>query len=252
MNLLRAEWTKIRSVRSTWIAAVSIVLSGAVLSVLAASDLLGKSPSELPEPWDPTAVSLKGMLFARLVIGMLGALSVTSEYATGMISTSLATVPARSRLLAAKTIVVAAIAFGTAVTTVLVSFATGQLMFSSAGLPIASIGDPRVAGALVGAVLYMTLVALIGVAVGVLMRSTTSSLVIFVGAMLLVPALAPGLPGALGEWFARYWPITAGQAVYTVMPADGTVAPWLGLGILAAATVGVGVAGLVAFRARDV
>ncbi|MFC5745739.1 hypothetical protein [Actinomadura rugatobispora] len=77
MGVLRSEWTKLRSVRSTWIAAVSTIAAGAALSVLGASDLLGTSPSDLPGDWDPTAAGLKGFLFAQLVIGMLGALSVT-------------------------------------------------------------------------------------------------------------------------------------------------------------------------------
>jgi hypothetical protein len=73
-----------------------------------------------------------------------------------------------------------------------------------------------------------------------------------VGALLLVPALGPSLPGALGDWFARFWPITAGQAAYTVVPVDGAVAPALGLGILVTAVVAVGLAGHAAFRVRDV
>lgn len=252
MNLLRSEWTKLRSVRSTWIATLSTVAAGAALSVLAASDLLGASPSELPSGWDPTATSLRGFLFAQLVIGMLGALSVTSEYDTGMIGTSFSVVPARSRLLTAKTVIVTATAFVTALATTLVSFTVVQLVLSGAGLPHADIGDPGVVRALAGGALYLTLIALIGVAIGVLTRSTAGSLAVLVGALLLVPALAPGLPGAVGNWFEQYWPITAGQAAYTVVPVDDTVAPWLGLGILATAAVAVGVAGHAALRARDV
>jgi ABC-2 type transport system permease protein len=249
MTVLRSEWTKLRSVRSTWIAALSTVASGAALSVLGASDLLGAPPSD---GWDPTATSLTGFLFAQLVIGMLGALSVTPEFATGTIGTSLAAVPSRFRLFAAKTTVVAAVAFITGLATTLVSFTAVQLMFTGAGLPAASPGDPGVVGALLGATLYLTLIAIGGVAVGALTRSTTSSLAVLVGALLLVPAIAPGLPGALGDWFARYWPVTAGQAGYAVVPVDGAVAPWLGLGVLALAAAAVVVAGHTALRVRDV
>ncbi|MFD0773204.1 ABC transporter permease [Streptomonospora algeriensis] len=252
MNVLRSEWTKLRSVRSTWIAALSTVGSGAALSALGAGDLLGTPPSERPAGWDPTATSLQGFLFAQLVIGMLGALSVTSEYDTGMIGTTLAAVPSRSRLFTAKTAVVAAIAFVTGLGTTLVSFTAVQAMISGAGLPAAGIADPGVAGALVAATLYLTLIALIGAAVGTLARSAAGSLAVLVGVLLLVPALGPGLPGALGDWFARYWPITAGQAAYTVAPVEGMVAPGLGLGILAVAAAGVGIAGHTALCARDV
>ncbi|GHF70616.1 ABC transporter permease [Amycolatopsis bartoniae] len=251
-NTIRSEWTKLRSVRSTWILVASAVFSGVALSVLGMSDLLGVPASQVPPGWDPTAGSLKGFLFAQLVIGMLGAFSVTPEYASGLIGSSLAVVPARSRLLVAKTLVVAAIAFVTSLLTTVISFTVVQVSVKGAGLPAAGLGQPGVFGALVGATLYLTFVALIGVAVGVLTRSSTGSLAVLVGALLLVPALAPGLPGAVGDAFGRYWPITAGQAAYTVVPVEGAVSPGSGLVILLVAAVVVTVVGHAAFRARDV
>jgi ABC-2 type transport system permease protein len=252
MNLLRSEWTKLRSVRSTWIAALSAVVSGVALSVLGASDLLGASASDLPAGWDPTAESLKGFLFAQLIIGMLGAFSITPEFGTGMIGTSLVFVPSRSRLLAAKATVVAAIGLAVSVVTTMLSFGIVQLMVKEAGLPAAGLSDPGVGRALVSGVLYLTLIALLGVAVGALVRSATSTLALLVGALLLVPALGPSLPGAVGDRFGEFWPITAGQAAYAVVPAAGTVAPGLGLLILAAAAFAAIVASHVAFRVRDV
>jgi ABC-type transport system involved in multi-copper enzyme maturation permease subunit len=248
MNVLRSEWTKLRSVRSTWIAALSAVAAGVALSALGAS---GASPSDLPPGWDPTAVSLKGFLFAQLIIAMMGALSITSEYGTGLIGTSLVFVPSRSRLLAAKAAVVAAVGFVVALATTVLSFAAVQLMLTGAGLPAARPGDPGVLRALIGGTLYLTLVALVGMAVGVIVRSATTSLAVLVGALLLVPALGPGLPGVLGDLFGTFWPTTAGQAAYAVVPADGMVAPGLGLLILAGAGVIVTVAGHVVFRVRD-
>jgi ABC-2 type transport system permease protein len=248
MNVLRSEWTKLRSVRSTWIAVLGAVAACVALGVLGVSDQLGGSPADLPSDWDPTAESLKGYLFAQLVVGMLGVLSVTPEYASGMIGTSLTAVPSRPRLLGAKALVVVAIALVTGLVTTLVSFAVVQLLLGGADLPAAGIGDPGVARALVGGTLYLTLVALIGVAVGVLGRSTAVGLAVLVGALLLVPALA----GILGDWFAQHWPITAGQAAYAVVPGADAVAPGLGLAILAATALGVGVAALVVLGRRDV
>ena len=252
MNLLRSEWTKLRSVRSTWLAALSTVASAVALGVLGSFDLLGGPPSELPGDWDPTAASLKGFLFAQLIIGMLGALSITPEYGTGMIGTSLAFVPARSRLLAAKAVVVAAVALAVSLATTLISFTVVQLMFRGADLPAAGLGDPGVIGALAGATVYLTLVALLGLAVGTLVRSATTSLAVLVGVLLLVPALGPGLPGALGDLFGRFWPITAGQAAYTVVPVPDAVAPLLGLVILTVAATATTVAGHAATRRCDV
>jgi ABC-2 type transport system permease protein len=252
MNVLRSEWTKLRSVRSTWIAALSAVAAGVALSVLGASDLLNASPSDLPVGWDPTAESLKGFLFAQLIIGMLGVLSVTPEFGSGMIGTSLVFVPSRSRLLAAKAAVVGGIGLVVGLATSVLSFGVVQLMLTGAGLPAAGPGDPGVARALISGTLYLTLVALLGVAIGALVRSATSSLALLVGAALLVPALGPGLPGAVGDWFGKFWPITAGQAAYAVVPTDGMIAPGPGLLILAIAAAATSVASHVAFRARDI
>jgi ABC-2 type transport system permease protein len=251
MNLVRSEWTKLRSVRSTWIAALSAVAAGVALSVLGASDMLRASASDLPAGWDPTAQSLKGFLFAQLVIGMLGALSVTPEYSTGLIGSSLVFVPSRSRLLAAKAAVVTGITLAVSLLTTVLSFTVVQLMVRSADLPAAGPGDPGVLRALTGGTVYLTLVGLLGLAVGSLVRSATSSLAVLVGALLLVPALGPGLPGALGDWFGRFWPITAGQSAYTVVPVDGRTNPGLGLLILAVAAAAITLAGHLVFRRRD-
>jgi ABC-2 type transport system permease protein len=249
MNALRFEWTKLRSVRSTWIAVAATIFSSLALSILGASDVLNGSAADLPQDWDPTAASLKGFLFAQLIIGMLGALSIAPEYATGLIGTSLAVMPSRSRLLAAKAAVVVALALLTALVTTLASFVAVQLMLRSADLPAAGIGDAGVARSLAVAVCYLTLVALIGVAIGTLARSTASSLAVLVGALLLVPALAPGI---VGDDAAKFWPITAGQAAYTTIRLDHMVSPGLGLAILAVAAGLVSIASLATFRVRDV
>ncbi|MDQ6523607.1 ABC transporter permease [Nocardioides sp. LHD-245] len=252
MSLVRSEWTKLRSLRSTWLVVLSTVVAGVALSVLGSSDFFGDPASSLPGDWDPTATSLKGFLFAQLLVGMLGALAITNEQDTGTIGTSLAFVPSRARLLAAKTIVLTAVALGTALVTTLASFFAVQLAFDGTGIPAAGLTDPGVVRALLCATLYLTLVALAGIAVGVLGRSATASLAVLVGVLLLVPALGPGLPGRLGGWFEKYWPITAGQASYDVVHHPGALAPGAGLGILALVVAGTGAAALTALRGRDV
>lgn len=251
MSILCSEWTKLSSVRTTWLLVVSAMLASVSLGLLGVSDLIGAQPSALPDNWDPTATSLKGLLFAQLLVGMLGALSITSEFDTGMIATSLSIVPSRPRLLIAKAAVVSAIGLGTGVATALISFTAVQMVLEDADIPIASIGGPGVVWALFGAAIYLTLVSLIGLSVGVLARSTAGSLAALVGITLLTPAIAPSIPGPIGDWFAGYWPITAGQKAYTVIRLANDVTPWLGLGILAAAAFALGIASIVAFVSRD-
>lgn len=251
MSILSSEWTKLSSVRSTWLLVLSAMLASVLLGLLGVSDLIGAQPADLPDDWDPTAASLKRLLFAQLLVGMLGALSITSEYDTGMIATSLSIVPSRPRLLIAKAAVVSAIGLGTGIATALIGFTAVQMVLGDADIPIARIGAPGVAWALAGAAIYLTLVAVIGLSVGVLGRSTAGSLAALVGITLLMPAIAPSIPGATGDWFARYWPITAGQKAYTVMPLANEVTPSLGLAILTAATLALGIASIAAFVLRD-
>jgi ABC-2 type transport system permease protein len=248
VNVLRSEWIKLRSVRSTWIALLATVLSGVALSVLGVSDLLGSPASQLPPDWDPTATSLKGFLFAQLVIGMFGALAITAEYSTGTINTSLAVVPARSRVLAAKALIVGGGALVAAGVTTLASFGVVQALLAAADLPSAHPDDAAVVSALVGGTLFLTTVSILGLAIGTITRSTASALTVLVGVLLLVPAVG----GSIGNWFSRYWPATAGQSVYAVVRTPDNVAPWLGFTILAVAVLAVMAAAQGTLARRDV
>jgi ABC-2 type transport system permease protein len=214
MNVLRFEWVKLRSVRSTWLLLLGTIVSGTALGVVGVSDL-SISQGPILADWDPTAASLKGTLFAQLVIGMLGALSITTEYDSGLLGTSLSVVPSRLRLLAAKATVVAIVGAVTGAATTVASFYMVQFVLDTAGVPSAAAGEPGVLYALVGASFYLMLIALLGLAVGVLTRSTAGSLAVLIGVTLLIPAIGPGLPGSIGEWFAHYWPTTAGPLTWS-------------------------------------
>lgn len=251
MNLLASEWIKARSIRSTWLTAIAGVFATVAIGLLGIAGLLESWHTELPEGWDPTAISLKGILVGQLLFGMLGAAAVTSEYATGMISTSLSVVPQRSRLLAAKAAVTAAVAAVASILAVTASFLAGQAIIRAAGLPAAPLDDPAVTRALLCAALYLTLTALLGLAFGIFTRSSSGALSIIVAIALLAPALLPALPGAVGETVARFWPTTAGQAGYTVVATDG-VPPLVGIGVLTLFTLYVSIASHLVLRARDV
>jgi hypothetical protein len=165
MNALRFEWIKFRSLRGSWLMVGATVLAGLALSVLGVSDLLDVSTADLPAGWDPTATSMQGFLFAQLLIGMAGALAVTPEFASGVIGSSLAVVPSRTRLLAAKTAVVGGVVGVTAMVTTLLSFGVVQGVLGASGLPAASLGDPDVLGALVGGTVYLSAIGVGGLAV---------------------------------------------------------------------------------------
>ena len=104
-DVLRSEWAKLRSVRSTfWALTVTVVLGVGLGAVISAAAAHGYAKSSLSgkQSWDPTGISQAGMAIAQLAIVVLGVLCISSEYSSGMIRTSLVAVPKRGRVLAAK------------------------------------------------------------------------------------------------------------------------------------------------------
>ncbi|GAB3153159.1 ABC transporter permease [Microbacterium neimengense] len=249
MNLFASEWIKTRSVRSTWLLAASTVVVTALVSLLGISGLSAQWQAELPGDFDPVGVSFKGILVGQLLMAMLGAQAVTSEYASGQIISTLAIAPRRARLFAAKALVTVSVAAVAAVVTVAASFAAGQAALAVAGLPTASPDDGETVRAIVCAAAYLMLSAVLGLAFGTLTRSSSGALAIVVSVALLVPALAPGLPGIVGQFAGTFWPTTAGQASYTV--SGSGVPPLLGLAVMAVFTVWMTAAAVTTLRVRD-
>lgn len=250
MNLLASEWIKIRSVRSTWIIALATVVVTVMVSLLGISGLMAGWQAELPADFDPAGNSFKGILVGQILIATLGAQAMTSEYATGQIITSLTIAPKRGALLAAKLAIAAIVALAIAIVTVACSFGASQAALTAAGLPTASLADPGTIRAILCAIAYLVLTAILGLAFGTITRSSSGSLAIIVTVALLVPALAPGIPGVLGDIAGTYWPLTAGQASYTTTEA-GSFPPLAGLAIMAVFTLWTALAANLTLKTRD-
>ena len=251
MNILASEWIKIRSVHSTWVLATSTVIVTVVVSLLGISGLLAAWTTELPRDWDPTGISFKGILVGQILAAMLGVQVISGEYATGMITTTLTIAPKRWTLLFAKAGVTTLVALPTSVVAVATSFAASQAVLGAANLPTASLADPDVLRALACAVLYLVLSAVLGLAFGTITRSSSGALSIIVTIALLVPALAPALPGAIGDFARTYWPTTAGQAAYTVL-SNSPVLPSVGIAVMTIFTLYSFIAAQLVLRLRDV
>ncbi|SDQ88379.1 ABC transporter permease [Microbacterium sp. cf332] len=251
MNLFASEWIKARSVHSTWILAASAVVVTVMVSLLGVSGLVADGQTALPTDFDPTGISFKGILVGQILLATIGAQAITSEYGSGQIITSLAIVPRRGALLASKLAVSALIGMVVAVAAVAGSFGATQAALATAGLPLSALDDPDTARAIACAIVYLVLTAVLGLGFGIITRSSSGALAIIVTVALLVPALAPGMPGALGEFAGTYWPTTAGQASYAVATTSG-MPPLVGLGIMAIFSLGTTLGALVVLRARDV
>jgi ABC-2 type transport system permease protein len=254
-DVLSSEWTKLHSLRSTWYAVLGTLAVGMGVGLMSSQAHVGFYSTSEPADqaaFDPTEASLNGLLTAQLVISVLGVLAITSEYATGMIGPSALAVPRRGRLLAAKAAVFAPVAFVTGLLVAFGAFLPGQAMLAAGGVPHASLGDPGVLRALVGCGLYLTAIGLLGLALGVLCRSTAGAIGCLVTVILLVRVLAQMLPEAAYDAFDKYWPIVAGERITHVTPDAGALSPWAGFSLLAVSVAATLLAALWALRARDI
>ncbi|MDN3359575.1 ABC transporter permease [Actinomadura sp. DC4] len=253
-DAVRSEWTKMRTLQSTvWTVLVTIALGigfGALLSLAGARKYATLAPADQAH-FDPAATSLAGHVMAQLAIAVLGVLVITSEFATGMIGTSLTIVPRRGRLLAAKTVVLTAVALVVGEVIGFGAFFVGQAVLAGQGAPHTTLGEPHVLRAVVGAGLYLAAVGLLGVAVGTLVRATAGALAIMVGATLLVPVFTPALPDSWARVVGRFWPTMAGERVMTSRPDGHFPGPWAGFVLLCAAVAVVLAVALRVFRTRD-
>jgi len=233
-DVLRSEWTKLRSVRSTfWALTVTVVLGvglGAVISAAAAHGY-AKSSASGKLSWDPTAFSLAGIGIATLAIAVLGVLCISSEYSSGMIRTSLIAVPKRGRVLAAKSLVFAGVTFVVGEVTCFVAFFVGQALISGHA-PHAALGDPGVARAVAGGGLYLAALAVLSVAAGALLRHPAAAIASMIAVLFVLPGIAQALPDSWRNPVTEFWPTQAGTQLTNVHHSAHTLQPWPGFGVM--------------------
>ena len=219
---LRAEWTKLRTVRSTWTNVAIAAGSSIALSVLLAFATMSTWDSmdaEARAAFDPTSAGLAGVLVSALVMGSIAIRSIAGEYQSGMIRPTFAAVSSRRRVLAAKATVIAALACPVSFVANLTSYLAAQRVFASKGLG-SSLGDPGVIGAIFGATAVVTLVALIALGLGAAIRhaagANTVLSVVIVGTQLLGIALPAGV--------AKFLPGSVLQAMVSTRSTDELLA----------------------------
>jgi ABC-2 type transport system permease protein len=235
-DALKFEWTKLRTLRSTWsiLAAVVAVTIGVGIIVSSATvadwnNLTGAERTAL----DTTFRSLTGLFFGQLVVGVLGVLAVTSEYATGMIRSTLAAIPHRRLVLAAKAVAVAVPVFVASTVACLVAFLAGQAIFATkhAGVSLFAPGELR---AVIGGGLLLTVLALLAVGLGGIVRRTAGAITTFAGLVLVLPTLVGFLPNPWGRDISKFLPSDAGQSLLNLHGNANTLSPWTGFAVLCA------------------
>lgn len=274
-RVVKSEWIKFRSLRSTWWSIGIVLLVSIGLGVLF-SDLRGNdivhNGGFVP---DQTALTLRGFYLAQLAIGVLGVLFVTGEYSTGMIRATLSAVPKRVPAWAAKVAVFTAFVFVVTLIAAFIAFLGGQAVLGtyhlhgaitsgpkggagfipSPNAPLRSLGvslsHPGSLRAVFGAALYMVGVGLLGLGCGFILRNTGAAIASLFGLLLVLPLLAQALPSSLQQHVSKYLPLLAGTAGMTTRADSTTLAPWVGLGVFGLYVVAALAAGLIVLRRRD-
>ncbi|QJS09947.1 ABC transporter permease subunit [Streptomyces argyrophyllae] len=252
VQVIRSEWTKIRSVASTvWTLSLAVVVTVALGTLICAlsSRQFANMPARERFSFDPTAVSFAGMTLGQLAMIVFGVLVVSTEYSTGMIRASLAAVPRRGTFLFCKVAVAAALALAVGMVTSFAAFFLGQAVLGSHR---AAIGDPGVLRAVFGGGLYMTLIAMFSMGVATMLRSPMLSLGILMPFFFLISNILGNVDAT--KKVGRFLPDQAGSRIMRVVPrvADDTpYGPWGGLGIMALWVVAALAGGYLLLRRRD-
>lgn len=254
-NVLTSEWTKIRSVRSTYwtlfVAAVATIGLSAILCAVYVAQYAHMS-AKGRAGFNPASFSLTGGILAQLAIAVLGVLVITSEYGSGMIRNTFVAVPQRLTVLAAKAAVFSGVVLTVMTTAVFTAFFLGQAMLSSKGIGV-SIGAPDVLRTVVGTILYLVVLGLLSLGVGALIRKTAGAITAVFGMIFVLPVLSGLLPSSMSA-IQKFMPSNAGSAIITGganTSGAPALSPWIGLGVFALyAVIALGAAALALVR-RD-
>ncbi|MFE6055924.1 ABC transporter permease [Kitasatospora sp. NPDC056446] len=240
-RVLRAEWAKLWSLRSTWITLGLAGLFLVAFGLIAAFQFKSRINSGRPMDRDfadasALSLSLFGTNFAQLALGVLGVLVAAGEYSTGMIRSTLAAVPRRLPVLWSKAAVYGLIALVLGTVGVFATFLADSGILSGTRAAM-TLSDTGVVRGLFGAGLYLALVGVIGVALGALLRSVAGGIAVLVATLMLIPGLTSLLPTSWQSHISPYLPSHAGEAMFALHHDTTTLSPTAGLAVFLGWTV---------------
>lgn len=254
--VLRAEWTKLRTVRGPfWLLLGIVALTGLTGAAVSGAVVCRTAGCDL----DPARVSLAGVQLGQAVVAVLAVLLVGGEYSTGMMTTTLTAVPHRTRVLIAKATVLTGPLLAAAALAVAASLLAGRRLLPGRGLT-AQHGytavlplDATTARVFAGSILYLALIALLSLGVAALVRDSATATGVVLALLYLAPVLAQVINNP--HWQRRinqFAPSNAGLAVQATLHIHTLpIAPWAGLGVLALWAAGALLCGAAALTLRD-
>ncbi len=251
-SVAQMEWLKLRSVRSTaWVLLVFAAgMIGLAILVVAHQHWATMSPADRVS-FDPTNDSFAGLAIGQLALGVLGVLAITTEFSSGMIRATLAAVPRRPLLLAAKAAVVGAATLVAGEILAFAAFAVGEAVLRSPA-PHASLGQPGVLRAVLMGGAYPALIALIALGLGAVIRHTAGAICAVVGILFVLPLILVPLGYSVQNSVGQFMPmLIAENSLTAVKPMSHALSPAVGLGMLCLYAVAALAAGGWALARRD-
>lgn len=243
-RVLLSEWTKIRTVRSTmW----TLIVMAALIMGMAL--LLGGTVHVEPGD-DYISISLIGVVMAQIAAATLGVLSISAEYTTGMIRTTLTAYPRRLQVLAAKAVVFAGLMFVVGLVTIMLAALLGEAMLTSR-FGDAQYVDKDIFRSVVGSSLFLAVIGLLGLGLGALIRHSAGAITALLGAILLPMIIGPIVGGKVGDTIMEYSPMFALLRLIGG-EEDGGFGPWTSLLLVAGYAAVALFAGATRLRSRDV
>jgi ABC-type transport system involved in multi-copper enzyme maturation permease subunit len=253
LNVLRSEWTKLWTLRSTRWSLLAAVAAMAGLGALIAAVQMGRWTHLAPDEravYDSIDTSVAGYHLAQLAIGVLGVLVISGEYSTGMIRSSLMAVPRRLPVLWAKLAVFCSVTFVLMLVATFVSFFAVQAIVHQHGQQHA-LSDPHALRAVVGTALFLTALGALAVGIGALVRNTAGGIALFVFVLFVLPGITAILPASTADAISPYLPLNAGTALATSTFDGNHLAPWTGFALFCGYALVAIVAAAVGLVRRD-
>jgi ABC-2 type transport system permease protein len=260
-DALHAEWTKLRTVSGTaWTLAALVALTIAVSAAVVAATKCSPSPGSPTCAADTTKLSLTGIYLGQALAAILAVVTVCNEYSTGMIRVTLAAMPRRLAVLAAKALIVGCLVAVSGTLAVAGSLLAGRLILPGNGFTTAhgyaaiSLAHGPTLRAAAGSVLYLVLVALLSLGLAAAVRDSALATGTSLGLLYLPPILI-ALTVTNKVWLhrlERYTPMNAGLTIQHTTGLRGLpITPWGGLGVLALWAAGGLLLGGLLLRLRD-
>ncbi|MFJ4683650.1 ABC transporter permease [Streptomyces sp. NPDC088789] len=246
-RVLRAEWHKLWTLRSTWTSLILTVVLTLGTGLIIAYVYTPGDATEL----DSVLMVLIGMQFSQIIIGVLGILATAGEHSTGLVRSTMTAVPRRLPVLWSKAGIVAAVAFTTVLLTNFLTFSLARTFLTGTD-QATSLGDPGVVTALVGNAAGLALLGVTALAIGSMVRSVPAAIGVLITTVMVLPEILAMLPYDVMDDIARHFPAKALEALTQADPAAGSAGPGAALLALALwAAAGLGAAALL-LRRRDV